>query len=54
MRFLFFFAWFDLWVGAYVERRSRSLFVCPPPCMVLVISNEIADRRSHQRDEGAS
>jgi len=31
------FAWYDLWVGAFWDRRSRTLYVCPLPCVLLTI-----------------
>lgn len=31
MKTRLFFAWFDLWVGAYWDRRARILYVCPLP-----------------------
>lgn len=27
----FFFRWYDLWVGAYWDRKTRELYVCPLP-----------------------
>lgn len=30
-----FFAWYDLWVGAYWDRKNRVLYVCPLPCIVI-------------------
>ena len=32
-----FFAWYDLWVGAYWDRKARTLYVCPLPCVVVQI-----------------
>ncbi len=29
------FAWFDLWVGAYFDQRSRTWYVCPVPTILL-------------------
>jgi hypothetical protein len=26
-----FFRWYDLWIGAYVDRPNRTLYVCPVP-----------------------
>ena len=26
-----FFRWYDLWVGAYWDRRQRALYICPIP-----------------------
>jgi hypothetical protein len=37
MRIRFFFAWYDLWVGAYWSSKSRTLYVCPLPCCVLAL-----------------
>lgn len=31
------FAWFDLWVGAYVDRERRRVYVCPLPCVLVTI-----------------
>lgn len=31
------FRWYDLWVGAYWDRRARVLYVCPLPCVVLEV-----------------
>lgn len=34
MRVKFFIAWYDLWIGAYYDRKARALYVCPLPCLV--------------------
>lgn len=26
-----FFRWYDLWVGAYYDRGSRTVYICPLP-----------------------
>lgn len=31
------FAWFDLWVGAYWDRRQRRLYILPLPCCGIVV-----------------
>jgi len=35
MKIRFFFAWFDLWVGAYYDRKLQVLYVCLLPCCVI-------------------
>ena len=32
-----FFRWYDLWVGAYWDRSSRTLYVCPLPTVGLKV-----------------
>lgn len=29
------FAWYDLWVGAYWDRKQRVLYVCPLPMLLI-------------------
>lgn len=29
------FAWYDLWVGVFIDRRARTLYVCPLPALVI-------------------
>jgi hypothetical protein len=29
------FAWYDMWVGAFWDRKERVLYVCPMPCLLL-------------------
>lgn len=37
-RVRFVFAWYDLWVGMYWDRKSRKLYILPLPCIGIVIS----------------
>lgn len=32
------FAWYDLWVGAYIDRKNRVLYVCPLPCVLITVT----------------
>lgn len=27
------FAWYDLWIGAYWDRKDRKLYILPVPCL---------------------
>ena len=31
------FAWYDLWVGAYIDRAKRTLYICPLPTLLIVV-----------------
>jgi hypothetical protein len=31
------FAWYDMWVGVFWDRKSRKLYVLPLPCLGFVI-----------------
>lgn len=33
-----YFAWYDLWIGAYWDRKRRVLYVCPLPCIVVEVA----------------
>lgn len=32
------FAWYDLWIGAYWDRKARTLYVLPVPCCGVAIT----------------
>lgn len=31
------FAWYDLWFGAYWDRKRRRLYLCPLPTVAIMI-----------------
>lgn len=47
MKVSVFFAWFDCWIGAYYDRKHRTLYVCPLPCIVFKF---LAAQHAHEAD----
>jgi hypothetical protein len=35
MRITIKFAWYDLWIGAYIDRPNRTLYLCPLPTLLI-------------------
>lgn len=33
----FLIAWFDIWVGLYIDPKTHALYICPFPCCVFYI-----------------
>lgn len=31
------FAWYDLWIGAFIDTAKRTLYVCPLPTLLIVL-----------------
>jgi hypothetical protein len=40
MKASLFFAWYDLWIGAYYDRKNRTLYICPLPMIVIKIERK--------------
>lgn len=36
------FAWFDLWIGVYIDRPNHRVYVFPVPCIGIVIERKDA------------
>lgn len=32
------FAWYDLWVGVFIDRKEQSVYILPVPCVGVRIS----------------
>lgn len=32
-----FFAWYDLWIGFFYDKKKNVLYFCPLPCVVVKI-----------------
>jgi hypothetical protein len=32
------FAWYDLWIGAYVDRANRTIYICPIPTLLIKVT----------------
>lgn len=33
-----FFKWFDIWIGLYIDRSGRAVYICPIPMVGIKIS----------------
>ena len=31
------FAWYDIWVGVFIDRAKRRIYILPLPCVGIVI-----------------
>ena len=31
------FAWYDLWIGAYISLDNRTVYICPLPCCLIKV-----------------
>lgn len=32
------FAWYDLWIGAYIDTQNKKLYICVIPTILLTIN----------------
>jgi hypothetical protein len=32
-----FFAWYDIWIGVYIDTDNRRIYILPIPCFGLII-----------------
>lgn len=52
MKARFIFAWYDLWVGVFIDRPKRRVYVFPLPCIGIVIERRPERKRSDFRGPG--
>jgi len=48
VRVSFLFAWYDMWIGAYWDRKNRMLYVMPLPMVGFVVAFEHPDKERWQ------
>lgn len=34
-RIIMFFAWYDLWIGLFIDHKKHNLYLCLMPCVVI-------------------
>jgi hypothetical protein len=32
------FIWYDLWMGIYIDTKTKQIYICPLPCIVIKIN----------------
>ncbi len=35
MRIKVYFAWYDLWIGAFIDRKANAIYICLLPTIVI-------------------
>lgn len=38
MKISFFFRWYDLWIGAYIDHKTHAVYICPIPTLGVKIT----------------
>ncbi len=38
MKIKLFFRWYDLWIGAYIDKKNRAIYICLIPMVGIKIS----------------
>lgn len=37
MKIKFIFVWYDLWIGIFIDKNKRKIYILPLPCIGIVI-----------------
>lgn len=37
LKFKLLFAWYDLWIGIFIDKSKRKIYIFPIPCLGIVI-----------------
>ena len=47
------FAWYDLWIGAFVDTKNHKLYICPLPTILFAINltSYVARKSNTQKTE---
>ena len=44
-----FFAWYDIWIGIYIDRNKETLYICLLPCVVIRIKRVDIYSKKYQK-----
>lgn len=48
MKARIFFAWYDMWIGAYWNRENKVLYICLLPMIVIAIYHFKSKQEGHE------
>lgn len=34
------FKWYDIWIGIYIDRANKAIYICPIPCIVIKVRKD--------------
>lgn len=40
------FAWYDIWIGVFWDRKTRKLYILPLPCIGIVVTFASPERQN--------
>lgn len=50
--FKVFFAWYDIWIGMYIDKKKETLYICLLPCVVIRIKRVDIYSEKYQKQRG--